>query len=102
MPEKTRSNIEKYISSDDYVNSGPLRKILVKVVNEDLTNTANKIKIPTLIIWGEKDKVVLLEHAKELKEIIKDSELRIVWGASHSPHIEKPYEFTEIVEEFIC
>ena len=41
--------------SKDYLAAGPLRTILVRVVNEDLTESAKTIGCPVLLIWGTGD-----------------------------------------------
>lgn len=41
--------------SRDYLAAGPLRPILIRVVNEDLTESAQSIAVPTLLIWGTDD-----------------------------------------------
>lgn len=49
-----------------------------------------KIKnIPCLIIWGEKDNLIPLDHASKFKQILKDAELTIITDAGHSPFVEK-------------
>ncbi len=41
--------------SKDYLAAGALRSVLVKVVNEDLTESAQSIASPVLLIWGTDD-----------------------------------------------
>jgi pimeloyl-ACP methyl ester carboxylesterase len=41
--------------SKDYQAAGPLRPVLVRTVNEDLTESAKAIACPTLLIWGTDD-----------------------------------------------
>lgn len=83
----------------DYAESGEMKEIFKKVINQDLTNLLPKIKTPTTVIWGENDRILPISHAKTLHSKIKNSRLRIVWGASHDPHLEKPELFIEILEE---
>jgi pimeloyl-ACP methyl ester carboxylesterase len=42
--------------SKDYLAAGPLRPILVRTVNEDLTESARSIECPALLIWGTDDR----------------------------------------------
>ncbi len=42
--------------SRDYLAAGPLRPVLVKVVNENLTESAEAIACPTLLLWGTADR----------------------------------------------
>jgi pimeloyl-ACP methyl ester carboxylesterase len=60
-----------------------------------------KIKIPTLILWGKRDDVLPIIDAYYIKEKIRDSELKIISKAKHSPHREAPEELTEDIIQFI-
>lgn len=56
--------------SSDYANATPMmRRILSKVVNEDLTDRLPLIKAPTLLIWGENDTATPLKDAKKWKNL---------------------------------
>ena len=60
-----------------------------------------KISQPTLIIWGEEDRLTKLETGLRLSHLIKGSTLIVIKGAGHSPHAEKPEEFNRIVLKFL-
>ena len=85
----------------DYAESGEMKEIFKKVVSQDLVNLLPKIKIPTTIIWGEFDRILPISHAKILHSKIKNSKLRIVWGAAHDPHLEKREQFLEILSHML-
>lgn len=57
--------------------------------------------MPTLIIWGEKDKIIPLIHAYEAHEVIPNSRLEIMKGVGHYPHAEEPFRFVSIVVDFL-
>ena len=97
IPEKVKSKF----GSSDYKSSGKLKETFVKVVNQDLTHLFNKVKVPTIIIWGDKDSVLDVSQTKVFKKEIPNSTVRIVWGAGHSPHIEKPKAFLDILNEYL-
>lgn len=95
MPESWRNMMR----SDDYKKAGPMRGNLARIVNEPLESELSQIKVPTLIIWGERDHVLSIAEAKMLKKGIENSVMRIVWGADHWPHAEKYEEFMELLRE---
>lgn len=66
--------IPKY-GSKDYQNAGPMRSILVKSVNEDLSPILTKITQPTLILWGEADTQVSLKEGQRFNRLISQSTL---------------------------
>lgn len=65
-----------------------LGKIFRNVVEFDQTEILPLIQKPTLLIWGEKDKSVSIEIAKEAASLIKDSQLIILPGVGHNVHLE--------------
>ncbi len=66
-----------------------------------LRNNLSKITQPTLIIWGERDRVLPLKHAYWGKEKLPNAELKIIEGCGHIPFFERPEEFNKLVLEFL-
>jgi pimeloyl-ACP methyl ester carboxylesterase len=56
---------------------------------------------PTLIIWGDRDRIIPLAHAHQAHEAIPNSQLVVIEGVGHYPHVESPGRFTEILVEFL-
>lgn len=93
--------MKKYTGSTDYKNASPkMREVLVKTVNEDLSDYAKKIKCPCLLIWGDKDEAVPVEHAKELDNLLMDSAL-IVLSGTHYCYLENLPQVINILNNFI-
>lgn len=93
--------MKKYTGSVDYKNASPImREVLVKTVNEDLSECAKKIKVPTLLIWGDNDTAVPVSHAKELNGLLKDSDL-IVLPGSHYCYLENLHQIINILNNFL-
>jgi len=61
----------------------------------------NKIKAPTLIVWGDKDVVVPPSDQKTLLEQISGSRLVVYPGAGHMLYWEEPARFASDIESFI-
>jgi pimeloyl-ACP methyl ester carboxylesterase len=57
--------------------------------------------MPTLIVWGDRDRIIPVSHAYQAHEAIPHSRLEIVEGAGHFPHVEEPYRFVEILVDFL-
>lgn len=86
----------------DYYNASPrMKEIMKNVLAEDLTDYLDKIKIPTLLVWGREDKTTPLADGKVMNEKIEGSKLVIIDDANHSLPYQKPEEFAKIAEEFI-
>jgi pimeloyl-ACP methyl ester carboxylesterase len=71
-----------------------------KVVAEDLAPFLEKITIPTLIVWGKKDKITPLKGARLMKEKIKNSSFELL-PCRHSPHREAPEELVQKILQFL-
>lgn len=67
---------------------------------ERITEDAHLINQPTLIVWGEDDKVIPVEDGRTLHDLILHSRLVILKDCGHVPQEEKSELFTEIVTEF--
>jgi len=63
--------------SRDYQNAGSMRQILVRSVNEDLTQRIRNIHCPTLLLWGRKDTETPVEIGERMHRLIQDSTLCI-------------------------
>ena len=93
--------MKKHVGSEDYRNASPLmREVLVKTVNQDLSENAKKIKCPTLLIWGENDVAVPVSEAKELDNLLIDSAL-IVLPGTHYCYLENLNQVINILYNFI-
>jgi pimeloyl-ACP methyl ester carboxylesterase len=68
--------------------------------NPKLRERLYRITVPTLIIWGESDRLVPLAHGKAYQEGIARSELVIVEKCGHAPPFEKPEETAKLLMEF--
>lgn len=101
LPKKFVTQLRNKLGSQDYKTAGEMRNIFIKVINEDLSYLLSEISVPTLLIWGNKDEEVPEWKTKLMKELIPNAKLRVVWGAGHSPHLEKPTEFMEILNDYL-
>jgi pimeloyl-ACP methyl ester carboxylesterase len=59
------------------------------------------VRVPTLIIWGEEDKVVPLAVGRNFKRDIPDSELVIIPRCGHIPQEEEPLETRRLIQAFL-
>lgn len=92
--------IRKTLGSSDYKNASKiLRESFVKIINQDLRYLFPDIKIPVVVIWGSNDRILPVWYVKIYHSLIDNVNIRIVWEASHFPHISKPEEFIKILKE---
>ncbi len=58
-------------------------------------------QIPTLIVWGEQDRIIPVAHAYEALKAAPHSRLEVLPGIGHFPHSEAPETFVDILTDFI-
>jgi len=57
--------------------------------------------VPVQLIWGSRDSVIPVEHAKMAHSAMPGSQLEIFEGSGHFPFHDDPDRFVELVEKFI-
>ena len=57
--------------------------------------------MPTLIVWGEHDRIIPLAHAYQAHEAIPNSRLEVMEGVGHYSYVEEPARFVEILTDFL-
>lgn len=78
-----RDRLVKRMASRDYLAAGPLRRTLVRVVNEDASVYAGSIQAPTLLVWGREDRDTPPWIGERLLKIIPNATLRILPDLDH-------------------
>jgi pimeloyl-ACP methyl ester carboxylesterase len=58
-------------------------------------------QVPTLIVWGEVDRIIPVDHAYAAHTLIPGSRLEIFQGVGHYPHCEAPERFVQVLIKFI-
>ncbi len=67
-----------------------------------LTTKIPKIACPTLVIWGEQDKILGTKDARRFERAIPNSKLVWIPNCGHVPHLEKPQETAAAIAPFIA
>jgi pimeloyl-ACP methyl ester carboxylesterase len=70
-------------------NRQAFRQIARQIGEDDVEGIRN-IKVPTLILWGDKDRWIRVEDAFRFKEDIPHAELKVYPGVGHVPMEEAP------------
>lgn len=76
-------------------------KFLTPLPDRGLKKRLYRIKSPTLILWGEKDKMIPPAYADEFSRHISGARLEVLprWG--HLPMLEQPEEFVSLAVDFL-
>jgi len=96
--------IKKYLAQQA-VQAAPFNEKLFKdIIDTDLTvleGKLDKITAPTLIVWGDSDKVIHVSAAGIFEKNIKGSKLVIIKECGHVPMMEKPEETASLYKDFL-
>jgi pimeloyl-ACP methyl ester carboxylesterase len=60
------------------------------------------IQIPTLVVWGTKDRMIPAWHATTAHQAIAGSRVELFVGAGHFPHLDDPERFAEVLSDFMA
>ena len=86
-----RKAFYRFIIKSDYPQThGAMIDIYLNIIKQDISKDFSKIAVPTIIIWGKKDKTTPLKDAYYIKEQIKGAKLEILPDIGHSPHRKNP------------
>jgi len=80
------------------VNLRGLRADAMRSIQHDLAT----ITAPTLIVWGQQDRIVPVAHAHAAERRIPNAELRILDPCGHMPQFERAEEFNALVLGFLA
>lgn len=87
--------------SDYLLTDGVMKKTYLKVLENDISGVFSSVSVPTMLIWGEKDKITPLKHAYFIKEKIPGAKLEIIPNVKHNPHKEAPEVLVQKILEFL-
>ena len=87
----------RYASSDFAAAQPLMRQTLVQVVNQDLLDWAERVAVPTLLIWGDQDEETPLWMGQLLEDSIPDAALIVRGGAGHYAYLDDPRETASIM-----
>ena len=75
-------------------------RILTELRKVNLTDKVKKIKLPSLLVCGSKDKPNL-KAAYKLNKLLKNSQLCIIEKGGHTLNSQAPEAFAQIIEKFL-
>jgi pimeloyl-ACP methyl ester carboxylesterase len=70
-------------------------------LNYDFRSRLPEIVCPTLIVWGDRDRVITVRDADIYMELIPNSRKEIFKDTGHVPMLERPAKFNALLEQFL-
>lgn len=97
-PEKDAERLERTIFRHETHNFAFTHNF----ANYDLKPDLHKINVPTLIIVGRHDWITPVHASETIHRLIPGSRLEIFENSGHSPQLEEPEKFQQLVREFLA
>ncbi len=70
--------------------------------SDQLPHLLGAIRLPTLIVWGERDRVVPLDVGRQYETLLSGARLEVVPEAGHFVDLEEPDRLAELVEAHVA
>jgi len=102
-PPQSPAVINQYLEQQA-IEYAPLKKKIGNDIWADLFilgEKLNKITAPTLIVWGDSDRVFHKSSVPIFEKNIKNSKSAIIKECGHLPMMEKPEETAKIYQDFL-
>jgi pimeloyl-ACP methyl ester carboxylesterase len=68
---------------------------------EVLVDRLSHLKVPTLVVWGARDRVLPCSQGQEAAARLLEGTLELVPDCGHAPHVEQPERFVSGLGEFL-
>jgi pimeloyl-ACP methyl ester carboxylesterase len=69
--------------------------------DEILLDLLPSLTMPTLVVWGDRDRVVPVRHAYAAMENLPNGYLSLFPDCGHLPHIERAEQFAKVLQRFL-
>ena len=76
-------------------------KIMKAASTWDVTGRLGELRMPTLVICGDRDRACRPDHSIKAWQAIPNASLGIIPGCAHCAHLERPDIFNAIVGDFL-
>jgi pimeloyl-ACP methyl ester carboxylesterase len=81
---------------------GATGKFVWPIPDKGLRGRLHRVTAPTLVVWGEHDRIIPPVYAQEFAGLLGDARVELVAGAGHAPHWERLDAVLGLVEGFLA
>lgn len=93
--------LEQRAMENQAVNEKIFADIRASAEDYDLASLLTDIRAPTLILWGERDRVLDVRNARVFQQQIPDARLQVLEGVGHVPMLEEPEATARRLDDFV-
>jgi pimeloyl-ACP methyl ester carboxylesterase len=69
--------------------------------NPGLRRWLHRITVPTLVLWGENDRIVRPDYGRAFQQAIPGAQFQLIPATGHYPYLEQPEAFVASVMAFL-
>jgi pimeloyl-ACP methyl ester carboxylesterase len=108
VPADTAALLNRQLSPEEEAQQWQNREMTSRLCwkpyfhNPKLPAYLGGVKVPTLIVWGRQDAIVPVNCGELYHQAFANSTLRVIDRCGHSPAVEKPQEFLDVVLPFLA
>ena len=77
-------------------------KYLWPIPNRGLSKRLHRVSAPTLLVWGESDRIVPARYAEDFRAAIGNARVEIIPEAGHLPQLEQPDPLADSILRFLA
>lgn len=109
---RASANTRGLIEGIESLGDAPSRRAFVQTARSVLDSRGQRVDargrlylaeaLPVLLVWGDRDRIVPVEHARQALELVPHGRLEVFPQAGHFPFNDDPQRFVEVLREFIA
>lgn len=93
-------SVDSFVAESMKVPAAVFQATLKGIMETDIVAALHNIKVPTLIVWGDKDGICPLAGQRLMQQKIQKARLIIYEGTGHALHWEAPERFANDLLKF--
>jgi pimeloyl-ACP methyl ester carboxylesterase len=98
---EANSQLKAAVSADRMQDLTAAGKFLWPIPDRGLKRRAYRIKAPSLILWGENDRIIPPVYADDFSKLVAGSQVSVIPNAGHLLMIERAEVFASAVTDFL-
>ena len=105
LPASIQSKLRRTLyrkAGSDMLTAEHMSPTFKRIVADDVQAEAGRLKLPTLLVYGENDQTTPPAFGRRFQQLIKNSSLKIIPSAGHYVHRDQPAAVIKVVEEFLA
>jgi pimeloyl-ACP methyl ester carboxylesterase len=109
---KPTANVQGIVDGVDSLGDADARRAFVHTARSVIDPRGQRVDardrlylsraVPTLLVWGEEDRIIPPAHGRRAHELMPNSRLEIFRKAGHFPFNDDPERFVDVLSDFIA